>query len=148
MEKGDYDYAILALLCIMRLNFISKFYILILFACSLSGNFVYAQTTLNKDSLLQQLTTAKEDTNKVNILNALSTNLFVTKTDSALLIANEALKLAQKIGSQKGIGEAYHSLSNCYSVKNNYDKQIEFLLKELEICIEKDNKTSVKLSII
>lgn len=95
------------------------------------------------DSLLFVLKSAKEDTNKVNILNALSTNLCVTNADSALPLANEALKLAQKIGSQKGIGEAYHSISNCYSVKPNIEKQIEFLLKELKVDEEIDDKNKI-----
>lgn len=85
------------------------------------------------DSLLFVLKHAKEDTNKVYALNALSYNLFSIKSDTAMFIAKQALQLAQKLGNNNGICDAYRNISNSYSVKNDREKQIEFLLIELRL---------------
>jgi serine phosphatase RsbU (regulator of sigma subunit) len=85
------------------------------------------------DSLLLVLMRTKEDTNKVIALNALSNNLFTLRADTAMLLAQQALQLAQKLDDKSGIGDAYTNISNCYSVKNERDKQIEFLFRELKL---------------
>lgn len=85
------------------------------------------------DSLLVIYKSAKEDTSKVKLLNALSQNFIVQRSDTAIVIAKNALLLAQKLGYQNGICQAFNNISQCYSVKGNDEKQIEFLLLELKI---------------
>jgi tetratricopeptide (TPR) repeat protein len=95
------------------------------------------------DSLLQVLKSSKEDTSKVFILNSLSQNLVNQKSDSAFLMARQALQLAQKLGYNKGVSDAYNSISRSYSMKGNIEKQIEFLLRELRVRESIGDKNSV-----
>lgn len=54
------------------------------------------------DKLLPQLQTAKEDTNKVILLNKLAKTFYFFATDSSKLFANQALNLSEKINFTKG----------------------------------------------
>jgi hypothetical protein len=49
------------------------------------------------DSLLKVLKTAKEDTGKVNTLNALANTLQYSNPDSSILLSIHALQLAENI---------------------------------------------------
>src|SRR3990172_7417903 len=93
-----------------------------LFDCSVARMFVIllgcflcplptAYCQLSKvDSLLTLLKTAKEDTNKVNTLNALAWELKYNNPDTAIVLSTQALKLAKKQDWQNGIGQSYHQL--------------------------------------
>jgi serine phosphatase RsbU (regulator of sigma subunit) len=113
------------------MNHILKYFLTLIVFCFCSL-FVLAQ---NKkiDSLLYVLKNVKEDTNKVFALNALSHNLFTLRSDTAMLIAQQAFQLAQKLDNKSGMCDAYNNISNCFSVKNDRDKQVEFLLRELKL---------------
>src|SRR6266851_5313496 len=80
------------------------------------------------DSLMRVLRTAKEDTGKVNTLNALSMELRVVNTDTALVLCTEALKLAEATNFKKGKGYSYYLLGLCHYIKGdtlalgNYNK--------------------------
>ena len=58
-------------------------------------------------TLLKKLHTAKQDTDRVNIYYAISRWYWNKNTDSALLMAQNSLDLAQKIHFEKGIALAY-----------------------------------------
>ena len=63
------------------------------------------------DSLKHELTIAKEDTNRVNILTRLS-NLYsdYSHADSGIAYAQQALDLAKKLNFEKGLYESEMSL--------------------------------------
>lgn len=65
-----------------------------------------AQTN-SVNSLLQRLTTNKNDTDKVNIYYTISKLYWTKNSDSALMMANKAMKLARKIHFEKGIALSY-----------------------------------------
>ena len=60
------------------------------------------------DSLKKVLKTEKDDTNKVNTLNSLSSKLLnINYDDDAFVYAKDALNLAEKINFKKGAAAAY-----------------------------------------
>src|SRR4051794_9411463 len=75
----------------------------------------YAQSvlpdSLQFDSLKKVLQTEKEDTNKVNTLNALSHTLIQKGNyKNAMQLGNEALSLAEKLNYSRGKGTAYRTI--------------------------------------
>ena len=67
----------------------------------------YAQAQNPADSLQSLLKSAKEDTSKVNILNNLSRAIGPNDMQKSFEVADQALKLAQKLGYKKGEARAY-----------------------------------------
>jgi two-component system sensor histidine kinase UhpB len=86
------------------------------------------------DSLLQLLKTAKEDTAKVNTLNALADELQYSIPDTSILLSTQALKRAEKIKWQLGIGKSHRNLGSWYRCKGDYVLSLEHYSKALEIC--------------
>ncbi|HTA27367.1 MAG TPA: adenylate/guanylate cyclase domain-containing protein [Bacteroidia bacterium] len=77
------------------------------------------------DSLKKVLKNQKEDTNKVNTFNSLADKLRrISKYDSAMIFAGEALELATKLGFESGIGSAYNTFGNCYFYQGLYAKAL------------------------
>jgi two-component system NtrC family sensor kinase len=72
------------------------------------------------DSLLKELLRAKEDTNKVNLLNSLSYDYRLINTDEGIRYGLLALAQATKISWKKGVARSYHSLGVNYQVKSDY----------------------------
>jgi tetratricopeptide (TPR) repeat protein len=104
-----------------------------------SGNRVSAQNK-NIDSLLILLKKDKEDTTKVNRLNALSWEFSSVNPDSAILFGNQALHLSEKIilpntliAWQKGIGASYNRIGWGYNKKGDFTIALEFFSKAMDI---------------
>lgn len=73
------------------------------------------------DSLQKVLKTEKDDTNKVNTLNALSTELLNNHDNTkARQYAGEALFLSDKVTYNRGKRDAYINLGSVYKVQENY----------------------------
>lgn len=87
-----------------------------------------------KDSLINTLKTAKEDTNKVNILNDLSRQYQGTGDfTEALSYAEKSLELAQKLNYSIGIGNALSSRGGVLWYLGENEKAIENHLKAAQI---------------
>ncbi len=102
----------------------------VLFLLALSSCLIAQQSEI--DSLRQLLIFAKEDTNKVNLLNKLAFNFIESKPDSNLFYANPALELSRKIGYKKGEIRALFNLSGGFTLKGNYSKGLESGLAALK----------------
>ena len=79
------------------------------------------------DSLTLVLKTVKEDTNKVNILNAICVQYWQTGDFSRAkiyaikaLLSSNSIKTEHKTGWNKGKGNAYHNLGIIYNFLGNY----------------------------
>src|ERR1700733_15001086 len=72
------------------------------------------------DSLLNELPKAKEDTNKVKLLNTLSFGLSFINPDEGMKYGTQGLKLGEYLKWEKGIAGAYNCLSNNYYQKSDY----------------------------
>lgn len=85
------------------------------------------------DSLLYVLKIAKEDTGKVNTLNALGRALSHSNPDTSIILANQALSLSEKVTSKKHIADSYFIIAVSEFVKGNYNSSLENNLKALSI---------------
>jgi signal transduction histidine kinase/DNA-binding NarL/FixJ family response regulator/HPt (histidine-containing phosphotransfer) domain-containing protein len=84
------------------------------------------------DSLSTELSRSKDDTNKANILYALSTAYFNVNTDKGLSYGQQGVELATRLGWKKGLVKIYNTLGNCSSLKRDYQKASESYLKSLK----------------
>lgn len=111
---------------------ISLAFIIVLFLARLS----YAQKNAI-DSLKQVLKTAKEDTAKVNTLNALSAS-YGGEGDytNAISYANDALSVSNKISFKKGLVNACNRLGIIYREQGNYAEGLKHLFAGLKTAEE------------
>jgi len=83
------------------------------------------------DSLLTQLPKAKDDTNKVNLLNDISFTYYYIKPDEGIKFGKQALELANKLNWKKGVAHANHRIGSNYIFKSDYSKSLEYLFSAL-----------------
>ncbi|MEO8764659.1 MAG: tetratricopeptide repeat protein, partial [Ginsengibacter sp.] len=77
------------------------------------------------DSLLSELPKAKEDTNKVNLLNALGyASLDINEYDAMFKYSDTALALSEKLNFKRGQGDAYNIIGISYSNKGAYQQSL------------------------
>jgi class 3 adenylate cyclase len=95
------------------------------------------------DSLLLELPKAKQDTNKVKMLNSLSFNYSAINPSEGIKYAEEGLALSEKLGWKKGMAHAYSSQGVNYNTQSNYSKALEWFLKALKIDEEIGSKNGI-----
>ncbi len=95
------------------------------------------------DSLLSLLKSDIEDTDKVNHLNALSSQLMYVNPDTSIVLSKQALLIAEKSEWKKGIVNSLVQLGTCNWVKGNYSDDLEYNLKALKIEEELNNKIGI-----
>ncbi len=120
--------------------------------------FLFCHLTLlaqnkNIDSILGILETAKPDTNKVNLLNRLSSEYInIREYDGALKYGNKALALASSVlienkrGWSKGISRAYGSIGIVYYYQSNYNAALKNYFASLKIMKEIGDKRGIARS--
>jgi PAS domain S-box-containing protein len=109
---------------------------------------VFAQSPV-VDSLKNVLKAEKDDTNKVNTLNAVSTNLIANSAyDSSLKYANIALALANTIRYENGRGVALNNMGSCFFYQGNYPNSFKTDEEALSIFEKNGNKKGIALSLI
>lgn len=81
----------------------------------------------NIDSLLQVVAIERQDTNTVNALIKIATNLRSNHPDSAQIYAEKALQVSRKINFPIGIDNATYQLSIIYYFKDDYDKALAYI---------------------
>ncbi len=77
---------------------------------------------------LESLLTSSKDTIRVNLLNKLSDNYARNSNTKGMPYAQEALKLSEEIGFEKGIVISYRAIAVAYFFNNDHPKAIEHLL--------------------
>jgi len=106
---------------------------------------VFSQnTTLN--NLLNELKTAKEDTNKVNLLYNISKRYLYNIPDSALKYNDLALNLAKKLNYLKGTAASYDILGVYFQNKGEYHKADSLYRISLNIRKELNNQELIAVS--
>ncbi len=119
----------------------TNFQLLICLFFILTSSFSSAQTH-TIDSLLTVLQTEKEDTNKVNNLNMLTSKLLkISKYDTSLICANTTKELAEKIGFKRGLASALLNIGVAYDYMGKYPTAMEYEFKALAIAKEIGDKT-------
>lgn len=90
------------------------------------------------DSLYKNLTTQKTDSGKISLMYDLSYTYQKSKPDSALILAQQAYKLAKKSKFLKGESWALNALANAFHSLHNYPRAIEYYIEELKIHEKRD----------
>lgn len=101
---------------------------LIVFAIDIS---LFAQNQNALDSLFMQLNIAKNNIEKVNILNEIANEFQASQPLIAYEYAQQALYFAEQSSYKKGTADAYLQIAGSYYFQGNYFKDSEYLLKAL-----------------
>jgi PAS domain S-box-containing protein len=100
------------------------------------------------DSLLTELISSPDDTNKVKLLDNLSLNYVNINHDEGIRIAQEALDLSTKIHWQKGINLAMVDLGLGHEAKSEHAKALDYYQKALAGYERSDDKANVSKVLI
>ncbi|HSF46170.1 MAG TPA: tetratricopeptide repeat protein [Chitinophagaceae bacterium] len=123
--------------------------LLLLLAMFCSWEQVYAQLQGQRliDSLITQLPKAKEDTNRVMLLNDLSLTYYSIDPDEGVKYGNQGLALAEKLKWKRGMAYAYKVLAGNYGYgKSDYAQALEYSTMSLQIFREiGDRKGTAKI---
>lgn len=98
-----------------------------------------AQPPSHTDSLLQQLKTATEDTNKVNLLITLSLDNVYNNPAKGLDYSLSALTLSQKLNFSIGEVRSLLAMGEALSISGNFTRAIEIKLKGLKLAEKTGN---------
>src|SRR3989337_1195352 len=101
---------------------------------------VQAQHKNKRDSLLNLLITAKEDTNKVSLLLAIERNYFKTDVDSALYYNILCEKLISKLDAQPYKHRCFHDFIKIYHAKSDFRNALDYCLKSIKVAEQNKNK--------
>src|SRR5438105_3385475 len=93
----------------------------------------FAQTK-QIDSLKLVVRYAKDDTNKVNVLNNLDWKLHGTGNyDSSLKYALQAQHLSEKLNFKSGLAKAYSTIGNVYQSRSDHAEALKYYLLTVQI---------------
>jgi len=96
----------------------------------------YCQTKSDSywiDSLKTVIQTASYDTTKIKALNTLAAKFITSKPDTALVLAQQALKLSQTADWLQGLISSYHNIGYVHYVQSNYPAALKSWTKTLEL---------------
>jgi tetratricopeptide (TPR) repeat protein len=115
-------------------------FLVILFFSSANG---FGQSISKFDSLLNVLKNTKQDTTKVNTLNALSSLYGSVNSDTSLFYVKKGLLLAEKIHYKKGIAKCFYNIASANDDKSNYEIAIVYYQKSLNTYKELADKNGM-----
>ena len=114
---------------------VGKYLVAFILVCFINFHpplFVSSQTRVTQ--------TNRSDTARINTLNALAEKLQSTNPDTALILYNQALEIAQSIATPsvrlKETANAYHNIGIIHHNIGDYENALEFYLKALKITEE------------
>lgn len=99
------------------------------------------------DSLLAEIPKAKEDTNKVNLLNEVGYErgtINFLKAKEVLLMAEQ---LARKLNYQRGLGNTLSNLALVYELQGNYVESLKYQIEALKVREAIEDKSGISFSI-
>ncbi len=108
-----------------------KLFSILLYALSFS--FGFAQTSQAIDSLKHELTIAKQDTTRVDILVDLCRKYWGINPDSSLKYGQQSLALSKEIHFYSGESSSLQALGVAYRTLGDYPKALDFTFKGLQI---------------
>lgn len=91
----------------------------------------------NIDSLFLELETAKQDTDRVLLLNQIS---YLAPQNVSTQYAKEGLDLSKKIGFTRGMVMSLERIAHVHYKKGNYAEALNTCMELLELCEKTDNK--------
>ena len=119
-----------------------KYLLLLVMACAIDHAYAQLQGQSLIDSLITQLPKAKEDTNKVMLLNDLGLTYYSINPDEGLKFGMQGLALAEKLKWKRGMAYAYKVIAGNYGYgKSDYARALEYSFKSLKQFKEIEDKT-------
>jgi len=100
--------------------------IFLLLLAFFAGNQIYAQNRVLIDSLEKELVKAKEDTNKVNLLNSLAFEYRSADIHKAYDLLDKSIKLGKKLDYPPGLALAYNHMGILNKNERNVDSAIYY----------------------
>ena len=85
------------------------------------------------DSLKNELQNTKEDTSRVLVLGELARNLYLSKPDTTLLLAQQAYDLSQRLHYTRGMALSLNRIAVSYSALGDYPKALLLFTKSLAL---------------
>lgn len=85
------------------------------------------------DSMINLLTSAKDDTNKVKLLTEISYSYPYTNPNAGIQYGNEAMQLAKKLNWIEGIASANYAIGGNYINKADYANALKYDYESLKI---------------
>lgn len=119
---------------------IYRFFLILLFVASLAKAQNLPSTSRELDSLMNLLKSSS-DTLKIQVLNTLSSKYYETAADKAIDYGKQAMLLAQKFKSDKGLARAYINIGRAYYSKSDYNKALSFITEAKKIFQRISDKT-------
>ncbi len=117
-------------------------FLLSFIACS-SLTYAQLQGQALIDSLLKAIPSAKEDSNKAKLLNAVSLNYSTINPDEGVKYGEQALDMATKLGWKRGMSASHNALGLSYRSKADYQSELNHYTTALKI----DEETGSKLDL-
>jgi signal transduction histidine kinase len=107
------------------------------------------QTPAQAESLRRAISTAKDDTTRINAMNELSNYFWYSKSqlDSAMTYAQEAHKMAERSHYRKGLADALNNMGAVYRIQGKYKEALDSTKKALTIHEELGNKSGIATSL-
>jgi two-component system sensor histidine kinase/response regulator len=115
----------------MKFRILSSLLLLSFFVGIPSAGWCQRSVQVNFDSLTRVLKQQSTDTGKISIWYKLAIGYHTENPDSSELISKRALRLAQKIRSEKWEGHMLHALAMSYWFKNEYDSALRLSQQSL-----------------
>ncbi|MFN0190350.1 MAG: tetratricopeptide repeat protein [Bacteroidia bacterium] len=115
----------------------------VLFLCTVLFHSAQGQNQQKMDSLRNVLKTVRDYKSKVNCLNDLSKEFMFSDPDTALLLSNQALELAEKSKWKKGITKSMGNLGYSYFLKGTFTKSLDYLFNALKMAEELGDKNEI-----
>ncbi|MEH0154282.1 SpoIIE family protein phosphatase [Limibacter armeniacum] len=109
-----------------------------------SAQFVSAKKNHQLDSLVQRLEQHDRlDSNRVDLLVEVSKQVYRSAPLEGMKYADEAKKLAEQLGYQKGMQEALFCIGACYYYKGIYGHSLENFLESLHIAESRGDRKRI-----
>jgi two-component system NtrC family sensor kinase len=100
----------------------------------------------SRDTLIQQIAIAKEDTSKVNLLNAISFSYAWSDADTSILYAQQAIDVAQKINFEKGVADAQQNMCAAFTTLGNFSRALDNAFKALTFYEKIDDQPNLQFT--
>jgi hypothetical protein len=107
---------------IKLLKIVNSSFLILIGLCVASILQAQANNQPNKSEQLKILSTAKEDTSKVEALRELAEYYIGPDTDSSLLLAKMALALSEKINYDRGKIKSLFTMGKVFAFIGNYSR--------------------------
>ncbi len=122
-----------------------KIILLTIFITVFADQSIFSQKS-EVDRLQALLKTAKEDTNKVTVLNKLAWEYRKNDYQKAYDYAQQALELSNKLKYKQGVAYSYSNIGIVYKIQKNYVKALEYYAKSSKVLEEIGDKRDIAFS--